>query len=47
MSKTTEEIRIGELAIHFLLEGKDTGGALAMFEFEVTSGRQGSGCTLA
>ncbi len=38
MSKTTEEIRIGELAIHFLLEGKDTGGALAMFEFEVPPG---------
>ncbi len=38
MSKATEEIRIGELAIRFLLEGKDTGGALAMFEFEVPSG---------
>lgn len=38
MSKTTEEIRIGELAIRFLLEGKDTGGALAMFEFEVATG---------
>jgi quercetin dioxygenase-like cupin family protein len=38
MSKTTEEIRIGELAVRFLLEGKDTGGALAMFEFEVAAG---------
>jgi quercetin dioxygenase-like cupin family protein len=38
MSKATEEIRIGELAIRFLLEGKDTGGAMAMFEFEVPSG---------
>ena len=38
MSKTSEEIRIGELAIRFLLEGKDTGGALAMFEFEVATG---------
>jgi quercetin dioxygenase-like cupin family protein len=38
MSKTTEEIRIGELAIRFLLEGKDTGGALAMFEFDVPAG---------
>ena len=38
MSKTTEQIRIGELAIRFLLEGKDTGGALAMFEFEVAAG---------
>ncbi|WP_348264934.1 cupin domain-containing protein [Telmatobacter sp. DSM 110680] len=38
MSKTTEEIRIGQLAIRFLLEGKNAGGALAMFEFEVPSG---------
>ena len=38
MSKTTEEIRIGELAVRFLLEGEDTGGALAMFEFEVAAG---------
>jgi len=38
MSKSTEEIRIGELAIRFLLEGKDTGGALAMFEFDVPAG---------
>ncbi len=33
-----EEIRIGQLAIRFLLEGKDTGGALAMFEFDVAAG---------
>jgi quercetin dioxygenase-like cupin family protein len=38
MSKTTEEIRIGQLAIRFLLEGKDAGGALAMFEFDVAAG---------
>jgi quercetin dioxygenase-like cupin family protein len=38
MSKTTEEIRIGELGIRFLLEGKDTSGALAMFEFDVAPG---------
>jgi len=38
MSKTTEEIRIGQLAIRFLLEGKDSGGALAMFEFDVAAG---------
>jgi quercetin dioxygenase-like cupin family protein len=30
-----EEIRIGQLVIRFLLEGKSSGGALAMFEFEV------------
>jgi quercetin dioxygenase-like cupin family protein len=38
MENGTEEIKIGELAIRFLLEGKDTGGALAMFEFDVAAG---------
>lgn len=38
MRNPAEEIRIGGLAIRFLLEGKDTAGALAMFEFEVPSG---------
>jgi quercetin dioxygenase-like cupin family protein len=38
MNETREEIRIGQLAIRFLLEGKDTGGALAMFEFDVAAG---------
>ena len=33
-----EEIRIGQLAIRFLLEGPATGGALAMFEFDVPAG---------
>ena len=32
---TTEEIRIGELSIRFLLEGGATAGSLAMFEFDV------------
>ena len=30
-----EVIRIGHVAIRFLLEGKSSGGAVAMFEFEV------------
>ena len=38
MNETREEIRIGQLAIRFLLEGKDTGGGLAMFEFDVAAG---------
>jgi len=38
MSEIREEIRIGQLAIRFLLEGKTTGGALAMFEFDVAAG---------
>jgi quercetin dioxygenase-like cupin family protein len=36
--ETTEEIRIGGLAIRFLLEGESTGRALAMFEFDVAVG---------
>jgi len=33
-----EPIRIGQIEIRFLLEGADTGGALAMFEFSVPAG---------
>ncbi len=33
----SEEIRIGQLAIRFVLEGKDSGGALAVFEFDVAA----------
>lgn len=33
-----EEIRIGQLAIRFLLEGKDSGGSVAMFELDVPAG---------
>lgn len=35
MVGTSEEIRIGQLTIRFLLEGAATGGSLAMFEFDV------------
>lgn len=35
---TSEEIRIGQLAIRFLVEGGETGGALAVFEFDVPAG---------
>jgi quercetin dioxygenase-like cupin family protein len=31
----TEEIRIGQLAIRFLLEGEASGGSVAVFEFDV------------
>jgi quercetin dioxygenase-like cupin family protein len=30
-----EEIRIGELAIRFLLESEESGGSVSMFEFDV------------
>jgi quercetin dioxygenase-like cupin family protein len=35
---TREEIRIGQLAIRFLVEGKESGGSVAMFEFDVPVG---------
>ena len=39
MTTTTgEEIRIGELRVRFLLEGKESGGATAIFEFTVPAG---------
>jgi quercetin dioxygenase-like cupin family protein len=37
-TKGSEEIRVGQLAIRFLLEGPASGGALAMFEFDVPVG---------
>jgi quercetin dioxygenase-like cupin family protein len=33
-----EEIKIAQLAIRFLLEGKASGGSVAMFEFDVPAG---------
>lgn len=38
MSGTSEEIRIGGIAIRFLLEGSASGGSVAMFEFDVPAG---------
>jgi quercetin dioxygenase-like cupin family protein len=34
----SEEIRIGQLVIRFLLEGEASGGSVAVFEFEVPAG---------
>lgn len=34
-TSTREEIRIGPLAIRFLLEGEQSGGSAAVFEFDV------------
>ena len=33
-----EEIKIGELAIRFLVEGPESGGSVAIFEFDVPAG---------
>ena len=35
---TREEIKIGQLAIRFLVEGEESGGSVAVFEFDVPAG---------
>ena len=37
-ASTREEIRIGQLAIRFLVEGETSGGTVAIFEFDVPAG---------
>lgn len=37
-ARTTEEIRVGPMAIRFLLEGGASGGSVAVFEFDVPAG---------
>lgn len=34
----TEEIRLGQIAIRFLVEGSESRGSIAMFEFDVAAG---------
>jgi quercetin dioxygenase-like cupin family protein len=38
LTRTNEEIRIGPMAIRFLLEGDASGGTVAVFEFDVPAG---------
>src|SRR3982751_6119729 len=38
MTGRSEEIRIGQLAIRFLLEGEASGGSVAVFEFDIPAG---------
>jgi quercetin dioxygenase-like cupin family protein len=38
LTSESEEIRIGSLAIRFLLEGEASGGSVALFEFDVPAG---------
>ena len=38
MPSTSEEIRIGQLTIRFLLEGRASGGSVAVFEVDVPAG---------
>jgi quercetin dioxygenase-like cupin family protein len=37
-ASTREEIRVGELAIRFLIEGDESAGSVAVFEFDVPAG---------
>ena len=37
-TSTREEIKVGPLAIRFLLEGEESGGSVAVFEFDVPAG---------
>jgi quercetin dioxygenase-like cupin family protein len=37
-TSTREEIRVGELVIRFLVEGEQSGGSVALFEFDVPAG---------
>jgi quercetin dioxygenase-like cupin family protein len=37
-ASTREEIRVGGMTIRFLLEGEQSGGTVAMFEFDVPAG---------
>ena len=37
-TSTSEEIKVGELAIRFLVEGAESAGAVAVFEFDVPAG---------
>ena len=37
-SGNSEEIKVGEMVIRFLLEGEESGGSVAVFEFDVPAG---------
>ena len=39
-TSTREEIKVGPLAIRFLIEGEQSGGSVAVFEFDVPAGTQ-------
>jgi quercetin dioxygenase-like cupin family protein len=39
----SEEIRVGDLGIRFLVEGEESGGSVAVFEFDVPAGAMVAG----
>ena len=42
-TSTREEIKIGEMAIRFLVEGDESAGSVAIFEFDVPAGAKVAG----
>jgi quercetin dioxygenase-like cupin family protein len=42
-ASTREEIKVGEMAIRFLVEGSQTTGSVAIFEFDVPAGARIAG----
>jgi quercetin dioxygenase-like cupin family protein len=42
-TSTREEIKIGEMAIRFLVEGDESAGSVAIFEFDVPAGARVAG----
>ena len=38
ITMTSEPIRVGDMAIRFLVEGEESGGSVAVFEFDVPAG---------
>ena len=40
-TSTREEIKVGPMAIRFLIEGEQSGGSVAVFEFDVPGRREG------
>ena len=37
-TSTREEIKLGDMAVRFLVEGEESGGSVAVFEFDVPAG---------
>jgi quercetin dioxygenase-like cupin family protein len=42
-TSTSDEIKVGEMGIRFLLEGSQTSGSVAIFEFDVPAGARIAG----
>jgi quercetin dioxygenase-like cupin family protein len=38
LTNVRDEIKVGRMAIRFLVEGEESGGSVAIFEFDVPAG---------